>query len=554
MLAVVVLLGVADFAQSATEPALTVSFAGYDKLMADLDMIGKLGGIPRLSERLDKPLRMMTEAHHAKGPLALRTKQPWGAVLTIPDNLVWDFYAFFPVTDIAPLIELARMQTDAKSKITEADGVFTIPIAANTMYGVQKDNWAYFANSQRTLADVASNPATLLGDLPKRYDLAVRLSLKNLTPDIRGEIVPRLREAVQLNMDQMAGESEEQYGARLDLADNALRQLHAVIGDIDNVLLGWNIDTQAKKDTHLDVEITANSGTTLAARFAQIKSGKTDFAALLLPNAALSASSISTLTDAQVTQISGVLADSRKSATKQLAKQGLSEMEVKSVSRFLDILVEVLQKTAKNKKTDAALSLMLDSSAATLLAGATVADGPQLDKGLRQLSDDLQKNGKAATRVKVSTETYKSIHLYTVSLPTPNPNLTPLVGKSLVVVAGVAGNKLLVTAGRDAPQSFKKAFDQLQSTPGKEAPPLQIRLAVPFVAKAVATLSKNVQIKAAAAMLAGFGAGAGNKNHVSLTITPISRGFRTRLEVEEGLLKVLSSLGQLMGLMSPDGF
>jgi hypothetical protein len=63
-----------------------------------------------------------------------------------------------------------------------------------------------------------------------------------------------------------------------------------------------------------------------------------------------------------------------------------------------------------------------------------------------------------------------------------------------------------------------------------------------------------VQIKAAAAMLAGFGAGAGNKNHVSLTITPISRGFRTRLEVEEGLLKVLSSLGQLMGLMSPDGF
>jgi hypothetical protein len=553
MLAVAVLLGAVRLAQSATEPAVTVSFAGYDKLMADLDMIGKLGGIPDLSERLDKPLRMLTEARGAKGPLALATKQPWGAVLTVISSVSSESYAFFPATNVVPMLELVRIQTGANIK--EDDGVYTIPMVAKTMYATQKGKWAYFTTAEQTLADVLPNPVTLLGDLPKRYDLAVRLSLKNLTPDIRGELVPRVRESVQLGMDQIAGESEEQYAARLDLVDHALRQLQNVVGDIDNLLLGWNIDTQKKQNTYLDAEITAKSGTKLAERFAQVKSGKTSFATLLLPNAAFSANSIGTLTDVQVGQVTGVLADLRKSAAKQLAKHGFADVEVKAASRFLDNLVDVFQETVKNKKTDAALSLVLDgSAAATLLVGTTIADGSKLEKSLGQLVDDLKKDEKAATRVKANAETYKNVHLYTISLLMPGHELSPLVGKTLAVVVGIAGDKLLVVAGHDAAQSFKKAFDQLQSAPSQEVPPLQIRLAIPLIAKAVAAVSKNNQIKAAAAVVAGFGVSAGSKNHVSFTLTPISRGVRARLEVEEGLLKVFGSLGQLMGLMSPDSF
>ena len=84
-------------------------------------------------------------------------------------------------------------------------------------------------------------------------------------------------------MDQMTGESDEQYAARLDLIDRALRQLRHVVHEIDNVLLGWKIETQKEKNTYLDLEITANSGTKLANRFAQIKSGKSDVAAFCCP-------------------------------------------------------------------------------------------------------------------------------------------------------------------------------------------------------------------------------------------------------------------------------
>ena len=515
-------------------------------------MIGRLGGIPDLSERLDKPLRMLTEAHGAKGPLALLPKQPWGGVLTVVDNMEWYTYAFFPVTDIVPLVELAKIQWGCEVK--EDDGVYRIPLGENTVYAVRKGKWAYFANSPRTLLVLPANPAALLGDLPQRYDLAARLSLKNLTPEYRAEIVPRLREAVQLGMDRMVGESEDPICGATRAGRSSRPATAPLIDDFDYLLLGWNLDAKKEKNTYLDLEVTAKGGTKLADRFAQIKSGKSRFAALLSPDAAFSAGSIGTLTNAQAAQIGGALADLRKSAARQLAKQGLSAGEVKTAGRFLDNLLDVVQKTLKNKKTDAALSLGLDSQGATLLAGALLADGATLDESLRQLADDWPKDDKIPAGVKVRAETYKGMALYAVSLPTPDRRLTSLVGKTLDVAVAVAGDKLLVAAGRDAVANLRKAFDQLQHAPAQEVPPLRIRLAVPAMAKIVALTSKNQQIRAAAAMLAGFSANAGSKNHVSFTVTPIPGGVRARLEVEEGLLKVLGSLSQLMGLINPNSF
>ena len=113
-LAEVVLFGSVCLAQGAPKassprPAITLSCAGYEKLTADIDMIGALSGIKKLSDRIAKPLQMLTEAHRAKGCLALAPKEPWGAVFTVIGNRAWDMYAFFPATDVVPLVELSSI-------------------------------------------------------------------------------------------------------------------------------------------------------------------------------------------------------------------------------------------------------------------------------------------------------------------------------------------------------------------------------------------------------------------------------------------------------------
>ena len=72
MLAVTVLLGATGLchAQGEPKPVVTVSFAGYDKLVADIAMIGKLGGNPNLSKQFEM-LTLMLPLLQVTLPLAL---------------------------------------------------------------------------------------------------------------------------------------------------------------------------------------------------------------------------------------------------------------------------------------------------------------------------------------------------------------------------------------------------------------------------------------------------------------------------------------------------
>ena len=260
---------------------------------------------------------------------------------------------------------------------------------------MQKGNWAFLADSAEQLTKVAADPAPLLGDLPKRYDLAIRASVKNLPKEYREQLLAQLRAGAEAGMQQMPSESEEDYAMRLGVAKQAVQQLTTLVNDMDEVLLGWNVDAQTKT-TYLDLELTAQTGTKLADQFAAIKPGKTNFAGLLLPEAAVTASSVGTISDAQVAQVKSGLATLRKSVTKELENQNLAEDEVKLASRLLGDVIDVVEKTVEAKNSDAALAVMLDPAAVTLLAGATIADGAKLEKTFQQLADEVQKNGQTA--------------------------------------------------------------------------------------------------------------------------------------------------------------
>jgi len=85
---------------------------------------------------------------------------------------------------------------------------------------------------------------------------------------------------------------------------------------------------------------------------------------------------------------------------------------------------------------------------------------------------------------------------------------------------------------------------------------LQIKLAVGKIVKFLAEVAPDENTKMKVAMLAGALEKVGDKDHVTVTNTPISQGVRMRVEMEEGLLKAMASMGQMampMGAMPPGG-
>ncbi len=549
-LAVAVLLGAARWcpaAESEMKPLATVSFAGYDKLMANIGVVGRLGGNPDLDKGLDMILKMMTGG---KGLDGLDAKRPWGAAM-LTDGQETVKFGFVPVTDLKKLIEVAKANPNLAQLLKPGEnGVYEIQTGGPAVYIQQKGKWAIVAAKSEDLANAPADPEKLLGDLPKNYDLAVRVSVKNCPKEWREQVLAQIQAGAEAGMTQMPGESDDQYELRVNAAKQAVEKITTLLNELEDVTLGWNVDVSTNR-TYLDFDLTAQTGTKLAAQLATMKPGKTNFAGALLPEAAVTANWASTLSDADVAEAKTSLETGKKSIVAELEKQGLSEGEVKLASQLIGDVVDVLQKTLEAKKSDGGLAVILEPAAVTLVGGCAIVEGAKLDKVLKQLVDELEKSDPdSAKKIKLNAETYKGVRFHKLSVPTPNPKLEPMIGDTADVIVGVADDKLMVAAGRDAAKTLKKVIDGSKAAADREVPPFELKLSAAKIAKFVAEVAEDDDVKTKAAMLAGTFEKAAAKDHVIVTAKAIPQGVRVRLELEEGLLKALASMA---GQMSPMG-
>ena len=155
---------------AAAKPFVTVSFAGYNALRGQIDAVGKLAGNPGLAHGLEAAVTLLTQG---KGLAGLDKTRPWGAVVPVGsqdrtfDLLGTSYYVFVPVTDLKQLAALLPNPTNGKPLTPGADGVYEIKFRpGDTLYVMQKGNWAFLAGNREVLKDVPADPAALLGDLP----------------------------------------------------------------------------------------------------------------------------------------------------------------------------------------------------------------------------------------------------------------------------------------------------------------------------------------------------------------------------------------------------
>jgi hypothetical protein len=240
----------------------------------------------------------------------------------------------------------------------------------------------------------------------------------------------------------------------------------------------------------------------------------------------------------------------RKSLEKELKNQGVGEDEAKLAAKLIGKIFDTVEKTVATKKTNSGLALVLNPTAVTILAGATIADGADLQATVKELIDELKKNDEVSKTVKFGEESVGDVHLYTVSMATPEEEMKKFLGDKLEAVIGVGSDKLFVAAGRDAASTLKKAIEKSNSSADKDVPPFEIRLSLKKIAKFVAEVSDDEQVKSYAIMVGGSLEMAGEKDHVSITAQPISQGVRVRLEVEEGILQVIGAMSKML---SPAG-
>ena len=132
-----------------------------------------------------------------------------------------------------------------------------------------------------------------------------------------------IRAGTEIGMTQQPGESDAVYAIRSHLAKQRVEQLTTLLNESKEILLGLKVEP-AEGTAHLDFELTAQDDTKLAEKMARIKPGKTNFAGLMMPDAAVAANWVRTLGDDDVARAKTMLAALREAVTKEIEKQGLS--------------------------------------------------------------------------------------------------------------------------------------------------------------------------------------------------------------------------------------
>lgn len=511
-------------ANAEAQPIVIVSFAGYDNLKSNINVIGRLGGNPTMADGLESMLKAITQG---KGLAGLDAKRPWGVVVMSDGQMGFPTYGFLPVTDLKQLIDAAKTNPKLAKKIKPKDNGYEFKGDRGMLLQIeQKGDWAIVTYRNEKAANAPADPLKLFGDLPKKHDLAVRILVKNIPDFVRQMFVSQFQ--------NMPGANKE-----------TIQEFSALAKDLDEVLIGWRIDQSTSK-CYLDLDVTAKTGTKLADELAIVKPGKTQFAGLQMPDAAVTVIRTVAITDTGVAKAKKTMTAFHKSFVAALKEQNLEADQLKLTQKLADDVLAVSLKTLESKKADGGLALLLEPGASTVVVCANVADGDKLDNAFKQLiTESKNTDPEIAKLFKLNAETYEGVRFHTFSAPMSDPKFVPFVGDTLDGGLGIADDKLMVAVGKNAAKTLKKVLDQSKSAAYKEVPAFELKASVAKIAKFIVELAKADADPGAsmrAAMLVSALEKAGDKDHVILTSLPISQGMRLRVELEEGLLQAVSSV------------
>jgi len=534
LLIVGLLLGLSTplLAQQA-KPLVTATFAGYDKLMSNVDYIGKLAQQPDLAKGLEEAIANMTGGG-GKGIPGLDGARPWCLVVQTKGEQ-FPVYAFVPVTDFKKLMEtLPKLNIEAKQ-----DGdVYHIEAGTQTMFVAGKGNWAVLATSAEALKDAPADPLALVGDMYKRYDLAVHMAMQNLPQQVRKMIVDQLQMGIALGTERMPGETDEMHAIRQNMARQSLKQIASLFEEVESLQLGLAIDQQSKS-AYLDLDIKAVPGTETAKDMELLKDAKTDFAGFELPGAAVTLNVSSRVSDSEVAEGKKILDAARAQMTKELEGQPLDAEQLKIAKQLLGDVFDVLTKTVEAKKADVGMSLMLDPNAITVVAGMAVADAPKLEGVVKKLVETVGKEeAEVAKHIKLDAETYNGVRMHVASIPLDEEEPKKFFGDNVDVVLGVTDGAVYFGMGRDAMKTLKSAIDKSRSQAGKPTAPFKLAVALGPIFKLAAETAPDSE-KQMAIMMAMMLDQAKGKDRVFVTASAIPDGQRLRIELDEGVLKAI---------------
>ncbi|MBL9162000.1 MAG: hypothetical protein JNL18_04575 [Planctomycetaceae bacterium] len=549
-LVVAVLTAPFAVAQSAGEakPVAVVAFAGYDELMKDLNFVGELGDHQGASDMIEQFVQMFTQG---KGLAGFDKTKPIGAIIQT-DGQMPSGAICLPVSDVNALLDVAK---GFGVTVTDmGDGVSQIRTPQGAGAFLKKSgNWALLSMAPTMFEGLPEDPADAFAPLVKQYDVAVNVLVKNLPEAYRQQAIDAMSQGAQA---RGAKESDEEYAARQKAFEAQLAQMKDFINDLDAVTVGVKVDND-KHNAVFDFVYTALPGTKLAKQIADNSKVTTNFAGFSKPEAAMNVTFASATSGADVSQVQQMIETARAKGNAAIEKTSKIEEGSKAKAKeALEDFLTAFQKTLEGGVTDGGASLELGDNSMSFVAGAYVVDSAKVLEGIKKYAElettDLPK-------VELDAETIGDVkfHNVTYKIPADDEKAKKLLTENGEMIVGVGKNAVYFAMGADPVAAVKAAIAASAKSPKKAIMPFEMTIGLQQALEFAKSVAEEDQKPLIENLSEAVSSASSGSDHIRLVGEPVKNGIRTRLELQEGVLKAIgkgASQARMQGAGAPAGF
>ena len=520
------------------EPVAVLCGASYDRWHQNVELVGTLSGCPDLAQGLEAMLNIATAN---QGLVGLDKTRPWAAIVA-PNGPAVMAYACLPVDRLGALLKVVRplvrdiVPHDRSQEIIFRDGT-TIHVAG-------RNGWVVVALDAATVDRATADPMSAVGDLAARYDLGLRIYVARIPRAIR----PILFAAVaSQNNERSTG-----MGDSDDVQCMVREALRLGLDQLDRLTVGLKFNHDIPRMA-AELTLVAKRGTLLAERWAQFHANNAHPAGFALPEATVAASWAGPLPPKVTVAINTWLDQIEQKIADQLDQNQGALVETEQVQSTKATLTDVLHHLPVDlPRFEATTSLVLKPSQLTWIAAMRVPEGHVFRKKIEAYLADVGHDDKTTIRTEQATDRDGPLLLHVLSFPLHAPadkTFAPLTGQKLETVVGLGKEYFYVSMGRGALASLQKALATARSQPPVLKSPITCMVALRPLAATVAMQSDQGAMRIDARRIAEvLEKDSAYKDAVHFTAEPVAQGVRYRVELDEGVLKVVSLILGTVGV------
>jgi hypothetical protein len=513
--------------------------ASYNQWYENVSLIGKLTGNSDLAQGLEAMLKLATRN---RGLAGVDKQRPWAAAV-VPSENWFCAYACLPVNDLNALLEVIRPHVQ---DVSAAENSYTIVLRnAKRIYVAQQGGWAIVSPHSEVFRQPVADPTAMLGGLPKRYDVAVRLNVTNVPEGDSRLVMLILDQFAEREQARLPGESDAGYAGRQFGVALGRAVLKGILEEMEQVTVGLALDRKVN-GLLAELILIPRPGTPAAERYARWDQHANRPAGFLLPDATVKANWSCILSDSGVRLLTSLINKARQQMIAEV-ESGLSAGEQSEEEKAVAGVFDGLKGLAAEHRFEGVMSVSLKPGSLKGVSAMRLPGADQKLKGLQAVLLKLWKSSDSEVGVEEDSDRDGVVRLYKPGT-TVDAHTAPFqfVEGEIAATVGVGKNHVYLAFGHDCTATLKKALAASRSRPPVEACRIECEVSLASVVSAlVRTARKDREM---VSQLAKPLEEVPGKDHIRLTAGPVGRGMRVRVELEEGVLRLVAPAIGILGM------